>query len=177
MARKYAILAMLAGLCLSGCKSSPNEIATGAPIETPIKITACQLMTDPAAYNHKLVEVSGHVSVGFEEFSIYPDDGCAAKDSPWLELGGSVEAGVTYCCGDHSRNVPLEVEGIVTPLVDDWRTRRFVKAAQTGSAAGPTTLVGRFFSGNKLVQPWGTFWVGYGHMGCCSLLVIQQVLD
>jgi hypothetical protein len=37
--------------------------------------------------------------------------------------------------------------------------------------------VGRFFSGKEISYPNGKHWGGYGHMGCCSLLVIQQVLD
>ncbi len=37
-------------------------------------------------------------------------------------------------------------------------------------------LIGRFFAGLKQHTPKGDFWGGYGHLGCCSLLVIQQVL-
>jgi hypothetical protein len=181
MAIKYAVIALTLIFGLSGCHGPSSDhvsaSAASGPVETPVKITACQLMSDPAAYNHKLIEVSGRVSIGFEDFAIYADD-CAAKDMVWLELGGSVDAGTIYCCGDHRRNVPVMVEDVVTPLVKDERTDRFVKVAQSGKpAGGPTTLIGRYFSGRKLVQPWGTFWEGYGHMGCCSLLVIQQVLD
>jgi hypothetical protein len=39
------------------------------------------------------------------------------------------------------------------------------------------TLVGRFFAGKRVEffkdEPWG----GYGHMGCCTLLAIQQVVS
>jgi len=176
MTTKYAVVAF-AVFALAGCES-PHETTASAPTETPIKITACQLISDRAAYNHKLVEVSGNVSVGFEDFTIYPNEGCAAKGMVWLDLGGSADPKTMYCCGDHSRDVPIMVEDIVTPLVDDAKTRRFIKIVQSGqNADGPSTLIGRFFSGKKLVQPWGTFWDGYGHLGCCSLLVIQQVLD
>jgi hypothetical protein len=40
-----------------------------------------------------------------------------------------------------------------------------------------TTLVGRFFAGQRQAVAGKVMWAGYGHMGCCSLLVIQQVLD
>lgn len=30
----------------------------------PIKLTPCQLLSDPARYNHALVEISGYVSHG-----------------------------------------------------------------------------------------------------------------
>lgn len=38
------------------------------------------------------------------------------------------------------------------------------------------TLVGRFFAGERLALFNGKRWGGYGHMGCCTLLAIQQVL-
>jgi len=38
------------------------------------------------------------------------------------------------------------------------------------------TVVGRFFAGKQIHYPKGTFWGGYGHMGCCSLLAIQQII-
>ena len=37
------------------------------------------------------------------------------------------------------------------------------------------TLVGRFFSGLLIKYPKATFCGGYGHMGCCTLLAIQEV--
>lgn len=37
--------------------------------------------------------------------------------------------------------------------------------------------VGRFFAGEKISYPaGGEGWAGYGHMGCCSLFAIQQVV-
>jgi hypothetical protein len=35
--------------------------------------------------------------------------------------------------------------------------------------------MGRFFSGQQIHYPKATYWGGYGHMGCCSLLAIQQI--
>jgi len=176
MTTKYVVAVFLI-FVLASCKPAPQETTTSASAETPVKITACQLMTDPAAYDHKLVEVSGDVSVGFEDFAIYAHDECAARNMIWLDLGGSADPGTMYCCGDHRRDVPLMVEGVMTPLVDDAKTRRFVKVVQTGHAGGPSTLIGHFFSGKPSRLPDRTIWGGYGHMGCCSLLVIQQVLD
>lgn len=40
----------------------------------------------------------------------------------------------------------------------------------------PATIVGRFFAGIRQPAATGVFW-GYGHLGCCSLLVIQQVVS
>lgn len=40
------------------------------------------------------------------------------------------------------------------------------------------TVIGLFFSGEQTKYPNGRVdWSGYGHMGCCSLLVIQQVVS
>ena len=39
------------------------------------------------------------------------------------------------------------------------------------------TILGRFFSGTQTTDTNETSWGGYGHMGCCSLLVIQQVVS
>jgi hypothetical protein len=38
------------------------------------------------------------------------------------------------------------------------------------------TIRGRFFAGQEIADPRGKRWGGYGHMGCCSLLVIEQVV-
>ncbi|HEY7097335.1 MAG TPA: hypothetical protein VH437_11465 [Terriglobales bacterium] len=37
------------------------------------------------------------------------------------------------------------------------------------------TAIGRFFSGEKQTLKGQTQWRGFGHMGCCSLFVIQRV--
>jgi len=42
------------------------------------KLTACQLKNGPAAYNHKLVEVTGFVSHDFEDFTLILIDFCSA---------------------------------------------------------------------------------------------------
>jgi len=38
----------------------------------------CQLLADPAAYNHKLVEVTGVASKGFEDFTL-SEPGCDGR--------------------------------------------------------------------------------------------------
>ena len=39
--------------------------------EQPEVVTVCQLKSDPPAYNHKLVEVTGFVSHDFEDFTLF----------------------------------------------------------------------------------------------------------
>jgi len=45
--------------------------------DAPQAVTVCQLKGDPAAYNHKLVEVTGFVSHAFEDFSLF-DPTCSS---------------------------------------------------------------------------------------------------
>jgi hypothetical protein len=73
-------------------------VAIAACDEQPEKLTVCQLKNDPAAYNHKLVEVTGFVSHGFEDFTIF-DPTCPSWPAVWLEYGGKAKSGMMYCCG------------------------------------------------------------------------------
>lgn len=144
------------------------------------KVTVCQLEKDPPAYNHKLVQVTGFVSHGFEDFTLF-DPACPTWLSIWMEYGGTVASGTMYCCGvTNARTRPkeLEVEKIPIPLVDDEHFREFDRLLQRKpDAVVHATIVGRFFAGRLVHLQKGTYWGGYGHMGCCSLLAIQQVLS
>src|SRR5215470_4042442 len=66
--------------------------------DQPAKTTVCQLKNDPAAYNHKLVEVTGFVSHDFEDFTVF-DPSCPSWPAIWLEYGGKAKSGTMYCCG------------------------------------------------------------------------------
>jgi hypothetical protein len=146
--------------------------------EEPIMVSVCQLLEDPGRYNHRLIEISGSVSRGFEDFTLN-DKSCKGRDTIWLELG-TQGSEVVYCCGvsaDAKRNSALVIEGIETRLVVDAMFERFQKITMPkhGYGKAKVTLVGRYFSGSKQLLPGGTSWVGYGHMGLSTLLVIEQV--
>jgi hypothetical protein len=157
----------------------PCVVADGS-YEEPTKVTVCQLKNDPAAYNHKLVQVTGFISRGFEDFTLF-DPTCSSWDHIWLEYGGTAVSGTMYCCGvTNARTRPkkLVIEKISIPLVDDPRFREFDGLIQRKSDLKlHATIVGRFFSGKQIQNPGGVSWGGYGHMGCCSLLAIQQVVS
>jgi hypothetical protein len=151
--------------------------------EQPATVTVCQLKSDPAAYNHKLVEVTGFVSHAFEDFTIF-DPTCSSWPAVWLEYGGKAKSGTMYCCGvtaDRHRLKEMKVEDIPIPLTDNEQFREFDKLIQPPFRSGRhgavvhAALVGRFFSGRQIKYPKATLWGGYGHMGCCSLLAIQQI--
>ena len=148
--------------------------------EEPIKVDICQLKNDPAAYNHKLVQVTGFLSHGFEDFTLF-DPTCSSWPPVWLEYGGTAASGTMYCCGvtaARTRPKQLVIEKIPISLVDDEPFREFDKLIQRKyDLVVHATIVGRFFSGEQVKSPDGVSWGGYGHMGCCSLLAIQQVVS
>jgi hypothetical protein len=144
--------------------------------QEPEKVTACQLKENPAAYNHKLVEVTGFVSHGFEDFGLF-DPSCPSWPYVWLEYGGTAKSGTMYCCGvtaNRSRPQELVIEDISVPLVEDNIFHEFDDLIQRRpDTVVHATLTGRFFSGK---EPKGISWGrGYGHEGCCALLAIQGV--
>ena len=153
-----------------------------APLESPQEVEICALQAQPAAYDHKLIDISGTVSHGFEDFQL-SDRTCGKPFGLWLEFGGKATSGTIYCCSgsrDRTRRPSdLVVEGLTVPLVENalfkaFDARIIQSPRQTSFHA---KLRGRFFSGKLQQSPGGPeWWGGYGHMGCCSLLVIQQVL-
>lgn len=155
-----------------------------ATCESSQKVTVCELQKNPPAYNHKLVEVTAFVSHDFEDFTLF-DPTCRDWPAIWLEYGGTAKSDTMYCCGvtaGKSRPHQLSIESIPIPIVEDDRFRQFDREIQPPFLSGKfgsvvhATLVGRFFAGRKVTGPSGySAWMGFGHMGCCSLLAIQQV--
>jgi hypothetical protein len=136
--------------------------------EEVLRVTPCELSKEPARYHHKLVEVTGTVSQGFEDFTLAAPE-CRQKDlsEVWLEYGGQTTSGVIYCCGNHnSRRGSLTVDGYKTTFVEDKNYRSFKAAVKNSTVEA--TLQGRFFAKSETV--------GYGHIGFFHLLVIQRVV-
>ena len=158
------------------------HILTAFPLSSrePIQVTVCQLKAAPDKYNHKLIQVTGFATHGFENFTLV-DPTCGAWPGIWLEFGGTVSSGTVYCCGvpaTRTRPEPAVVEDITTSLVNDANLRAFENFLQLKeSSINRITILGRFFAGDKESTPRGDRWRGYGHLGCCSLLVIQQVIS
>lgn len=149
--------------------------------DEPVRVTVCELKANPAAYNHRVVEVTGFVSHGFEDFGLF-DPSCPSWPYVWLEYGGTKKSGTMYYCGvsaDRSRPKELAVEGVEVPLTTDEHFDEFDKLIHNPpDTVVRTTLFGWFFAGKETRFPNGEVrWRGYGHMGCCSLLTIQQVIS
>jgi hypothetical protein len=156
-------------------------LSATAACEQAERASVCQLVSDPATFNHKLIEITAFVSHGFEDFTLQ-DPGCNSIFGIWLEYGGRVSSGTVYCCGAtnaRSRPDEMQVENVTVPLVEDETFRRFDRLLQVPGryAMAHATLVGRFFSGRRVPYLDGHKWGGFGHMGCCTLLVIQQVIS
>ena len=149
---------------------------TNAEPEEP---SICQLLADPGKYNQKIVKVTGFFSLGFEESSLY-DLQCDSRFSIWYDFGGKNSTGTMYCCGvvpARTRPEQIIVENIPIPLVVDQNFQTFDQLVrQMGIVRA--NVIGRFFSGEKSTAPNGReWWGGYGHLGCCPLFMIQQVVS
>ena len=133
---------------------------SGAYAEDPQRVSACQVKANPAAFNHKIIEVTAFIYHGFEQFTLF-DPACPEWPQISMEFGGAT------------------VEQVPTALVTDDRHREFARMIHSPpDRVVRATLVGRFFSGRQHPMRNGdVIWNGYGHLGCCSLLVIQQVLS
>ena len=175
-------LITLSAVIIIGCSTSisPTSESRRKEDAEPEKVTLCQLTKDRAAYNHKLIQVTGFVSHGFEDFTLF-DPSCSSRLDVWLEYGGTAVSGTMYCCGvtaARSRPQQLVVEHIPIRLVDDARFREFDELLQRRpDSVAHATIIGRFFSGKQTEYANGLLWGGYGHMGCCSLLAIEQVVS
>lgn len=155
-----------------------------ASSEEPLSVSVCELKDSPASYNHKMIQVAGFISHGFEDFTLF-DPTCPAFGI-WVEYGGKRKSDTVYCCGPtagKSRPQELTVEGISLPLVEDEVFESFDREIQPPFRSGHfgsivrATLVGRFFAGRpEKVANGQKRWMGYGHMGCCSLFVVQRVI-
>lgn len=151
--------------------------------EPPQIVTVCQLKNDPPAYNHRLIEVRAFVSHDFEDFTLF-DPTCPSWPGVWLEYGGTSKSGTMYCCGvtaDRHRPEELLVENIPITLTVNDEFLKFDKLIQPpfrserhGSIVH-AIIVGRFFAGERQRFAKGNPWGGFGHMGCCTLLAIQEI--
>jgi hypothetical protein len=158
-------------------------VSLRAHSEDILTTTACEIIANPPAFNHKLVKLTGTVYQGMEKFSLSVAS-CEAEKvgnwtGIWVEYGGLVRTGAKYCCGiplDRDRPTELEIEGVPTSLVENDLFRAFDSRVQLKGHAS-ATFIGRYFSGKKDWSHRGSeyMWGGFGHMGMYSLLVVQEV--
>lgn len=160
--------------------ATEGDVVSQQPQASPRMTTVCDLAKEPDQWNHVRVQLIAVATHDFETFAL-SDPNCLdsqTSTSIWLTFGGREPSGTSYCCpgeGDRSRRrEPLVVEGVRLPLVVDAVFRRFQELLKRHSATtASVSLVGTFFAGEQrgAAKTWG----GFGHMGCCSLLVIERV--
>lgn len=184
-----ACLVTLAALAIVSCSQkaastiSPvtPESKAAARSAPPIDVTYCELAANPKSFHQARVRITGHVSFEFERFTL-SDPACTPpKDSSldlWITYGGDVPSGAIYCCPGEggppgSRSAPSA--NVEFPLVADGTYQRFRDFLErTGDVQVRVTLVGKVLIKPEK-QPGQLMAGGYGHMGCCSLFVIEQV--
>ena len=145
------------------------------------RVKPCELLTNPANFDHALVEVTALLSHRPLEFAIF-DPACVGNTRIWVEYGGKLASGTAeYCCSpaERKRKAPLEVEGLTIPLITDAAFSEFDHLIQdTPDRMVRATVVGRFFAGAEGVLRDGrSVWGGYGADAAYSLLTIQQVVS
>jgi hypothetical protein len=178
---------VLAGMLTIGL--GPAQIQAQHP-EVPLRVSLCDIKAHPENFLHKLVEFSAIASHGFED-SMVEDNRCSWPDrgpGVWMDYGGKRSTATMYCCGVSARsdrNDTLTVDGISLDLVNDDVFRKFdmllhpQHPKKRSSDTVRATLRGRVFA--KFEGIMGTQqnpeWRGYGHMDCCMLFVVTQVVS
>jgi hypothetical protein len=164
------------------------------PSPTPRTASLCDLKLNPASYDGQWITVRGRVSMEFEDFTLYDQD-CNAPNLPgiWLTFGGDQDEMTAYCCagGTRKKGVDIEVDGQRVPLVRDEALREFLRVLQAQRLRRPdghecegnecylyrpvsATITGLFLAGQDGAE---SPFPGYGHLGCCHLLVIRQAAN
>jgi hypothetical protein len=186
------IIAILCGVSLtSACFAQRESAGTNSAAR---EASVCDLKLHPTNYDGQWVTVRGRVSFEFEDFSLY-EPACNALHAPgvWLTFGGDQDEIATYCCGGSTRKkgADIEVGGHRVPLTRDEAFREFLRVLQTQRLRRPdghecesdecyffrpvtATITGLFLAGEEGDEK---AFPGYGHLGCCHLLVISKVAD
>jgi hypothetical protein len=152
--------------------------------ENPVEVPGCDLAQNPKAFNGKLIRVRGTLNVHFEDFTLGIGN-CDTEQGIWLTFGGDVPGLVASTVNDFFRKpgTDIKVNGVAYGIKKDDNFRRLYAliAARHGDKSDysvTATLTGMFFAGKGYKTATGAVnFTGYGHLGCCALLVITQASD
>jgi hypothetical protein len=158
--------------------------------QQPTEIDLCTLLSQPKKFERQGIVVRSKVSFGFEDFSLVSDHCDLPRSSRdvWLTYGGKEPSGNISTVNDHvTRRKNLTIGGKEVLLVKDQSLELFKRRLATlsrwsnepsdeGYAYRPAFSVTATLSGIFLAAPERGLG-GYGHLGCCHLLVIQKVSD
>jgi hypothetical protein len=152
--------------------------------EAPVELSECDLARNPKAFDQKMIRVRGTLNVYFEDFSLGIRN-CDSKQGIWLAFAGDVPGIVASTVNDTFRKPGsiIKVNGVSYAIKkdDNFRELYALIAARHGDKPDykvSATLTGMFLAGQENRTVKGTVdFVGYGHLGCCSLLVITEVSE
>ena len=169
-------------LCVLAMIALPR--VTSGQSSLPVSVSLCELLKNPKAFDRKDIQVRGRVNLEFEDFTIY-DLKCNNYTDVWLMLGGDVATPIMSMWGDTERTPGRNISfsGKEYTLVKDASFHDFIKHVTAREKKRPqyrvtATLAGEFFAENpKQDSRLIGHMPGFGHMGCCRLLIIKQVSD
>ncbi len=144
-----AALTALAILSVAACATTPPK-GTNL-LEAAVPVSVCQVLADPARYNHKLIKVAGVLDHGFEGF-VLSDAACSrGGDAIWLEYGGKRGSGTVLREGLR----PIEIARAALRLTE-YQLQSLTIQSSSGldrliqnrkSVSASATIVGRYFAG------------------------------
>lgn len=170
-------LALFMYLLLSGrFEAAQDSRAITDDGSAPIDISVCEAIANPARLDNTRVRVTGFIAFSFETFSLWSPE-CSRRSSDfdaWLTYGGDVAGAVQYCCPGEAND---RSEPLPYPIVKDQTLLGFRNLlAQERDTVVRATVVGRFLAHPPILKPIDRITGGgYGHFGCCSLLIIERV--
>ncbi len=150
----FILIIALNNSCVSTvdyARIAPN--VSTVTFDEPIQAAVCDIYKDPASYNRKKIQVTGFISRGFENSSLFDPKCSSSSVSIWVETGGKERTGVVYCCGvpaSKKAEEELKVEGITLPLIDDDKFTAFEKEfAKIDDSIMQATVIGTFFPAKR----------------------------
>jgi hypothetical protein len=175
------VLAASLGLLIVLMLGARGEARPPLASEVTPTVSLCELIQDKARFDRKRLRINAFVTYGFENFQLADPD-CDRDANVWLTYGGTARSGAVYCCpgegGTKERRENVRIEGIEVPLRRDAMLEDFRKLlSETHDTTVYVTLTGWFFTGRKNEAGRVDSLAGYGHLGCCSLFVIEGVED
>jgi hypothetical protein len=199
MRSKVVLMLIILFLSNSAQAQTTQSVKRGEPVTT----TVCEILEDPSAFNNKLVQVRGYVSISFE-YSLLHSEECSG--GIWFALAdGSGPPGLRVTVPGRSTPGENDSKGVRRPpipvrLVRDANFEKFEgylaesAKVQPGKPCGPdchlyqvtATFTGRADGVSREVHAAhlkrGTFQPsdgkGFGQMGLFDAqLVVQSVKD
>ncbi len=145
--------------------------------------TVCQILSDPMAYNGKMVRVRGRVQLAYQDFELSAKECDPEKAGVWLEYGkGPRHQPTIWCCGTPPRDKLAVVRDKNFNLFDRYLTAQSNKpdCYNCYIYEVTATLTGRIDAVEQAVVPDGERQFelahGFGNLGSYRVrLVIHSV--